>query len=168
VAGFHLGQQLFHHHFIICSIVHAVTIRVSNPISRSITPIPFPTPVVTCMECDYTLKVTITHIWGLSENKGTSVSYIWPACDISMSLPYTGMLGRGEVAALVLFSGHVSKLYKGTKWLMWLKLFQVWGLSGSQTFASRRSAKRDSSQVSECLWPERFQLKGSVCGMQQI
>jgi hypothetical protein len=29
-------------------------------------------------------------------------------------------------------------------------------------------SQRDSSQVSECLWPERFQPKGSVCVVQQM
>jgi hypothetical protein len=36
-------------------------------------------------------------------------------------------------------------------------------------FASRiGEPERDSSQVSECLWPESFQPKGSVCAVQEI
>jgi hypothetical protein len=55
-------------------------------------------------------------IQGWSDITGTSVCYIWLARDISMSLAYIGMLGR-EVAVLVsLFSIHMSKLYKQTKW----------------------------------------------------
>jgi hypothetical protein len=56
-------------------------------------------------------------IQGQSNIKGTSVCYIWPAHNISMSLAYIDTSGRGKVAALVsLFSIHVSKLYKRTKW----------------------------------------------------
>jgi hypothetical protein len=39
------------------------------------------------------------------------VCYVWPACDISMSLAYVGSLDR-EVAALVSFSIHMYALYK--------------------------------------------------------
>jgi hypothetical protein len=39
-----------------------------------------------------------------------------------MSLAYIGMSSRGEVAALVSFSIHVSKLYKHTKWPVPLKI----------------------------------------------
>jgi hypothetical protein len=62
-----------------------------------------------------------------------------PARDISMSLAYIGTWGRGEVAALVSFSIHMSKLHKRTKWPVWLKLFQVCGPRGGQIFASRKS-----------------------------
>lgn len=48
--------------------------------------------------------------------KVTGVFYIWPACDVLMSLACINMSGRGEVAKLVSFSIHMSKLYKRTKW----------------------------------------------------
>jgi hypothetical protein len=48
---------------------------------------------------------------------------MWCAHDISMSLKYTGMSRREEVATLVSsFSIQVSKLYKQTKWPMWLEI----------------------------------------------
>jgi hypothetical protein len=47
-----------------------------------------------------------------------SVCYICAERDISMSLEYIGTSGRGEVS----FSIHVSKLYKRTKWPVWLKI----------------------------------------------
>jgi hypothetical protein len=61
-----------------------------------------------------------------SNINGTSVSYTWPACDISMSLAYIGM-SSSEVAALVSFSIHMSQLYKQTKWPMWLKIIPSLG-----------------------------------------
>jgi hypothetical protein len=33
---------------------------------------------------------------------------------------------------------------------------------------AKGESERDSSQVSECLWPERLQPKESVCVVQQI
>jgi hypothetical protein len=47
---------------------------------------------------------------------GTSVCYIWPACNISISLAYVGTSGREVAAVVSLFSIQVSKLYKRTKW----------------------------------------------------
>jgi hypothetical protein len=35
---------------------------------------------------------------------------------------YSGKSGSGEVAALVSFCVHVSKLYSRTKWPVWLKV----------------------------------------------
>jgi hypothetical protein len=86
-------------------------------------------------------------VWGWSDIKRTSACYMWPVHDISMSLAYIGKSG-GEVAMLVpLFSIHMSKLYKWTKLLVWLK----GGPCGGQIFASRRSeSERDSLQVSVC------------------
>jgi hypothetical protein len=61
-------------------------------------------------------------IWRLSDVKGTSVFYMWPAGDTSMSLAFVGTSGR-EVAALVsLFSIPVCELCERTKWPVWLKI----------------------------------------------
>lgn len=51
-------------------------------------------------------------IQGSYDIKYSSVCYIWHMCNISISLSYIGMLGREEVARLISFSIHVSKLYK--------------------------------------------------------
>jgi hypothetical protein len=40
------------------------------------------------------------HVRRRSDIEGTSVCYIWPARDISLSLAYIGTPGRGEVAVL--------------------------------------------------------------------
>jgi hypothetical protein len=38
-----------------------------------------------------------------------------------------------------------------------------------QIFAGSRSeSEQDSSQVRECLWPDRSQPKGSVCGATNL
>jgi hypothetical protein len=65
---------------------------------------------------------------------------------------------RGEVAAPVSFSIHVAKLYKWTNRPVF-RFLQAEGMCQSQ---------RDSSRISDCLWPECFQPKVSVSAVQQI
>jgi hypothetical protein len=84
-----------------------------------------------------------------------------------MSFAYIGTSGRREVAALVSFSIHMSKVYKRTKMPMSLKTFPGWGSRGGQIFVSR-SRQQDSTQVNEYLLPDHFQTKWSVFVVQQI
>jgi hypothetical protein len=59
----------------------------------------------------YICQLHLLWLRRLSDIKGTSVSYIWLVHDILMSLAYIGTSGRGEVAALISFCIHVSKLF---------------------------------------------------------
>jgi hypothetical protein len=67
-----------------------------------------------------------TDLRGQSVIKGTSVCYIWPTRDISMSLTHIGMLGKRKIATLVsLFSIYMYPLYKQ---IMYSCLSSMWWL----------------------------------------
>jgi hypothetical protein len=80
-----------------------------------------------------------------------------------LSVTCTGILGRTDVATLVPFAPSTCLRFT-SKWgrQCGLKLFQVRGAHSGQIFASRKSESQlDSSQVSVCLQPDHFEMKGN-------
>jgi hypothetical protein len=100
-----------------------------------------------CNECTEKQKVRRR-----SDNKSTSVWYIWPARDSSMSFAYIDTSGRGAAVRVPFLSVHVSKLRTRKKILVWLKIIPSLRSARCPDFVNTGSeSEPDSLQVSECL-----------------
>jgi hypothetical protein len=86
-----------------------------------------------------------------------------------MSLAYTGMSGRGQVATLVsLFSIHMSKLYKQNKMAGVTENYSKFKARMVVRFLQAEGVSQNKIHCRLVFTARMFQLKGSVYVMQQI